>query len=58
MRPLRLIALASLGLGLLTHGPAQAQTTVKRVNVLVMSDDTDTDAVPRFNRIFNRVQAG
>jgi hypothetical protein len=57
MRPLRLIALASLGLGLLTHGPAQAQTTVKRVNVLVMSDDTDTDAVPRFNRIFNRVQA-
>jgi hypothetical protein len=57
MRPLRLLALAALGLGLLAHTPAGAQTTVKRVNLLVMSDDTDTDAVPRFNRIFNRVQA-
>jgi hypothetical protein len=55
MRPLRLLALAALGLAVAL--PVQAQTTVKRVNVLVMSDDTDTDAVPRFNRIFNRVQA-
>lgn len=57
MRPLRLLALAALGLGLLAEAPAQAQTSVKRVNILVMSDDTDTEAVPRFNRIFNRVQA-
>ncbi len=54
MRPFRLLALAALGLAL--AAPAHAQTAVKRVNILVMSDDTDTEAVPRFNRIFNRVQ--
>ncbi|HYF54756.1 MAG TPA: hypothetical protein VEA41_10905 [Salinarimonas sp.] len=56
MRPLRTLALAALALSLAAPA-ALAQTPVKRVNVLVMSDDSDTDAVPRFNRIFNRVQA-
>ncbi|KAA2235070.1 hypothetical protein [Salinarimonas soli] len=57
MRSLRFLALPLLALGCALAGPVEAQTAVKRVNILVMSDDTDTDAVPRFNRIFNRVQA-
>jgi hypothetical protein len=41
---------------LLTFGSAQAQNPNERINMLVMSDDADTDTVPRNNRIYNRVQ--
>lgn len=33
----------------------KAQTAVKRINVIVMSDDADQETVPRNNRLFNRV---
>ncbi len=35
---------------------ANAQTNNSRINLVVMSDDADTDTVPRNSRIFNRVQ--
>jgi hypothetical protein len=48
---------ALLAMFAIITGPAMAQSNPnERINVLVMSDDADTDTVPRNNRIFNRVQ--
>ncbi|SFU50631.1 hypothetical protein SAMN02799631_01001 [Methylobacterium sp. 174MFSha1.1] len=56
MLPIRAAArLAALSLGLaLAAGPALAQP---KPNVVVMGEDADEDAVPRGNRIFQRVIA-
>jgi hypothetical protein len=52
--PLSLFTALLVCLGLTSA--SLAQTRNDRINLMVMSDDADTDAVPRNNRIFNRVQ--
>jgi hypothetical protein len=52
----RALAAAACVAGVLAlAGPAAAQGSNARINLLVMSDDADTDTVPRNNRVFNRV---
>jgi hypothetical protein len=51
-----LTALTAAFLAFAAAAPAQAQTNNARINLVVMSDDADTDTVPRNSRIFNRVQ--
>jgi len=54
-RPLVLAAAAAFVALLSAPVSLKAQTAVKRINVIVMSDDADQDTVPRNNRLFNRV---
>ncbi len=56
LRTARMGLAAAVCLAGLGAAPALAQTTNDRINLLVMSDDADTDTVPRNNRVFNRVQ--
>jgi hypothetical protein len=56
----RFIAAAAglLAMALAMPSELRAQENpAKKVNVLVVSEDNDTDTVPRGNRMFNRVQA-
>ncbi len=53
-----LIALGLAVFAAASSPPADAQVRVKRVNVLVVSDDADQETVPRQNRIYNRVVLG
>jgi hypothetical protein len=51
-----LSALAAAFLAFAAAPDAHAQGANSRINLVVMSDDADTDTVPRNSRIFNRVQ--
>jgi hypothetical protein len=51
-----LAALSAMFLAFAAAPPAEAQSNNSRINLVIMSDDADTDTVPRNNRIFNRVQ--
>lgn len=51
------VAMSALFLGAAAAAPqAQTASPNERINLLVMSDDADTDTVPRNHRVFNRVQ--
>ncbi len=51
------VAMSALFLAAAAAAPqAQTASPNERINLLVMSDDADTDTVPRNHRVFNRVQ--
>jgi hypothetical protein len=51
-----LAAISAMFLAFTAVPSAEAQNNNSRINLVIMSDDADTDTVPRNNRIFNRVQ--